>query len=290
VVVVAAGNGGRTTATSGYGTINAPGNDPYVITVGAMKDNGTSSRSDDLMTTYSSKGPTLLDHIVKPDLVAPGNLTVSNMPATATLYTTYPANVVSPGYFSLSGTSMATPVVTGAALLMLDQNGGLSPDLIKARLMKTSTKNFPAASTYTDPYSKVSYQIQYDIFAVGAGYLDIPNALQNGDRAWGAALSPTAVYNSSTKQVKIVTGSSVAWGNSMVWGSSQAWGNSAVWGTAVFASDDFSVAWGSSVIWGSDAGDGFSLIWGSDAGDFSLIWGSSTLQGETSKVCIWGEK
>jgi hypothetical protein len=50
------------------------------------------------------------------------------------------------------------------------------------------------------------------------------------------------------------------------------------------------VAWGSSVIWGSDAGDGFSLIWGSDAGDFSLIWGSSTLQGETSKVCIWGEK
>jgi serine protease AprX len=290
VVVVAAGNGGRTTATSGYGTINAPGNDPYVITVGAMKDNGTSSRSDDLMTTYSSKGPTLLDHIVKPDLVAPGNLTVSNMPATATLYTTYPANVVSPGYFSLSGTSMATPVVTGAALLMLDQNGGLSPDLIKARLMKTATKNFPPASTYTDPYTKVTYQIQYDIFAVGAGYLDITNALQSNDSAKGAALSPAAVYNASTQQVKIVTASSAALGSSVVWGSSVAWGNSVVWGSAVFASDDFSVAWGSSVIWGSDAGDGFSLIWGSDAGDFSLIWGSALIQVASSPVSITGER
>ena len=49
VVVVAAGNEGRNDSakTAGYATITAPGNDPYVITVGAMKDMGTSSRSDD---------------------------------------------------------------------------------------------------------------------------------------------------------------------------------------------------------------------------------------------------
>ena len=87
VVVVAAGNDGRNNSagTNGYGTIMAPGNDPYVITVGAMKTMGTYSRSDDLIASYSSKGPTLIDHIVKPDLVAPGNRVVSLHASTATL-------------------------------------------------------------------------------------------------------------------------------------------------------------------------------------------------------------
>jgi serine protease AprX len=63
VVVVAAGNEGRNDSahTDGYGTIAAPGNDPYAITVGAMKPMGTSTRADDLIASYSSKGPTLLD-------------------------------------------------------------------------------------------------------------------------------------------------------------------------------------------------------------------------------------
>ena len=79
VVVVAAGNDGRndSAGTSGYGTVNAPGNDPYVITVGAMKPMGTPSRIDDEIASYSSKGPTLFDHIVKPDIVAPGNQVIS---------------------------------------------------------------------------------------------------------------------------------------------------------------------------------------------------------------------
>ena len=67
-------NGGRidTAGTNGYGTIGAPGNDPLVITVGAMNTEGTATRNDDLMTTYSSKGPSVVDHVIKPDLVAPG--------------------------------------------------------------------------------------------------------------------------------------------------------------------------------------------------------------------------
>src|SRR6202140_4676296 len=77
VVVVAAGNNGRYQATNGYGTITAPGNDPYVITVGAMKPMGTPTRVDDLIASYSSKGPTALDAIAKPDILAPGNLLVS---------------------------------------------------------------------------------------------------------------------------------------------------------------------------------------------------------------------
>ena len=79
VVVVAAGNQGRNNmfGTDGYGTILSPANDPYVITVGAMSDMSTSNRSDDQLASYSSKGPAVVDHVVKPDLVAPGNQIIS---------------------------------------------------------------------------------------------------------------------------------------------------------------------------------------------------------------------
>ncbi len=76
------------------GTIAAPGNDPLAITVGAMNTEGTAQRGDDLMTTYSSKGPSLLDHIVKPDLVAPGNKIFSIRAPGSTLESLEPANIV----------------------------------------------------------------------------------------------------------------------------------------------------------------------------------------------------
>jgi serine protease AprX len=91
VVVVAAGNRGRDTSmgTHGFATIGAPGNDPAVITVGATRTMGTATRVDDAIASYSSKGPTLVDHLVKPDLVAPGNRLVSLRVAGSTLDTNY---------------------------------------------------------------------------------------------------------------------------------------------------------------------------------------------------------
>src|SRR3989454_11612665 len=63
VVVAAAGNQGRndSAGTNGYGTIAAPGNDPFAITVGAMKTANTPARGDDTIASYSSKGPTAFD-------------------------------------------------------------------------------------------------------------------------------------------------------------------------------------------------------------------------------------
>ena len=90
VVVVAAGNNGRYQPTDGYATVTAPGNDPYVLTVGAMKPMGTPTRVDDLIASYSSKGPTAIDAVVKPDLVAPGNLLVSLEAPGSTLYDAEP--------------------------------------------------------------------------------------------------------------------------------------------------------------------------------------------------------
>ena len=202
VVVVAAGNSGRDNSlgTHGYSMIGAPGNDPYVLTVGATRTRGTASRADDVKASYSSKGPSLIDHIVKPDLVAPGNRIASLRAPGSTLDTTHAefeegsVNGGTPQYYRLSGTSMATPVVAGAAALMLQQDPSLTPDKVKARLMKTAWKGFGLYSSSIDNYGAV-YSDQYDVFSYGAGYLDVQAALSNTEVAQGLALSPTAVYN-----------------------------------------------------------------------------------------------
>ena len=116
---------------------------------------------------------------------------------------TYPANAVPNGYyqttgplqpsndyFTLSGTSMAAPMVSGTAALMLQKDPALSPDTVKARLMKTATKAFPAFSSVTDPATGQTYISQYDIFTIGAGYLDAWAALNCSDTAAGVAASP----------------------------------------------------------------------------------------------------
>jgi serine protease AprX len=286
VVVAAAGNFGRirVNGSNGYGTVAAPGNDPLVLTVGAMKSMATYSRTDDQIASYSSKGPTTYDHVVKPDVVAPGNLVVSLDAHWSTLEGEFPGNEVTGNYtnhdyFTLSGTSMATPAVAGGVALMLQKDSTLTPDQVKARLMKTAYKTFPASTTATDPTSGQTFTSYYDLFTVGAGYVDLGAALANTDRtssAVGAALSPTANYNASTGAVTISNGNSSIAPSSVVWGTSVVWGSSVVWGTNVAGS---SVVWGTSVVWGSSVTSGFSVVWGASAGDAatSVVWGSSLL-------------
>ena len=79
--------------TQGYSTITAPGNDPYVITVGAMNTLGTLTINDDRVTSYSSKGPTLIDHVSKPDLVGPGTVSFPCKPKTVGWCRIIPATV-----------------------------------------------------------------------------------------------------------------------------------------------------------------------------------------------------
>src|SRR5207247_1545238 len=233
VVVAAAGNSGRDNSmgTGGYATITSPGNDPYVITVGAMKTEGSPVRSNSLIASYSSKGPTLLDHVVKPDIVAPGNRVVSlygpnfvnpipggSYYVSEALPQEYPQNLVTyayydgslntwsttNAYYTLSGTSMATPVVSGAAALLVQAQPKITPDQVKARLMKTAYKAFPVSSTVVDPVTLATYVSEYDIFTVGAGYLDVGAVLASSDLATGNGLSPTAVYVSTQTAVHLV--------------------------------------------------------------------------------------
>ncbi len=305
VVVASAGNLGR----SSYASILSPGNSPYAITVGAMKTMGTPARGDDLIASYSSKGPTWLDQTVKPDLVAPGNLMVSLLAPGSTLAKTYPQNVVpvssystrkngKSDYFTLSGTSMATPVVSGAAALLIQNDPSLTPDTVKLRLMESATKNFPASSVAVDPLTGIAYTSQYDVFTIGAGYLDIMGALASSDVATAGTQSRAVFYDSASGNAFIVedptsllatSGRMVAiWGTTSVSATSTVFGRVAIWGTSgitgTLAVSSRVAIWGTGAVWATSNLWGTSAIWGTDTD-----WNSVTVWGTTNRlVAVWG--
>src|SRR5215471_15060781 len=157
VVCVAAGNMGKdANGNQVYGGIHSPGIEPSAITVGAVNTFGTDARSDDGITTYSSRGPTRgywtdattgtrhYDNLIKPDLSAPGNKMIEAESAGCLLVTEYPSfdegvtTVTEHLQMRLNGTSMATPAVAGAVALMLQVNPALTPNMAKAILEYTA--------------------------------------------------------------------------------------------------------------------------------------------------------
>ncbi len=144
VVVAAAGNAGQTDGgVRIMGGVLSPGNSPYAITVGAIDTKGTTSRNDDTVAPYSSRGPTKFDFTVKPDLVAPGSRSCRSKRTGSYLPSTYPllhrAGVGNNAYMHLSGTSMAAPVVTAAAALLLQGTPSLTTAHVKMALQSGAT-------------------------------------------------------------------------------------------------------------------------------------------------------
>ena len=156
-VAVSASNRGP-----GPGTISKPGDDPFVITVGALDDRNTVGVGDDRLPDFSSRGPTAADGLSKPDVAAPGAHLASLRAIGSEIDTRFP-NYLDGTYRLGSGTSMATAVVSGTAALVSQANPGIAPDRVKYALAATARA---AAS--------------YDPLEVGAGEID----------AQAAALSP----------------------------------------------------------------------------------------------------
>jgi serine protease AprX len=293
VVVASAGNYGRTAdGIPIVGGIVSPGNSPAALTVGATNTLGTVQRSDDVMATYSSRGPTAVDGLLKPDLAAPGNRLVSTAALKSYLMQMYPDRVVSgqgqQSYIELSGTSMAAGVVSGAAALLLEARPGLTPAEVKAALQATSSAVAGAG-----------------LVEAGAGQINVAAALALVTGMVQEFLPTTTIGAEATVSAGITYGHTslrqfsslldsqgLAWGNILVWEDSTAVdGNILVWSNYVqlweqglpVSSPEI---WGNILVWGN------LLVWSNDAvrGDI-LVWGNKTVNGALlvwSNILVWG--
>ncbi|MDG1064940.1 MAG: S8 family peptidase [Luminiphilus sp.] len=163
-VVVAAGNDGPD-----WGTIGSPGNNPYVITVGAFTDSWTPGDGrDDYIPNFSSRGPTP-EGFIKPDFVAPGGHISGLIPPDSTLAMENPNYFLTSGEFVSTGSSQAAAVVSGLIALLLEIKPELSNDDVKC-LLTTSAQ--PALSR--------TGKLAYSPFIQGAGRVNGSRALTLG--------------------------------------------------------------------------------------------------------------
>ncbi|MDQ7789197.1 MAG: S8 family peptidase [Clostridia bacterium] len=154
VVCVAAGNNGPSSRT-----INSPGIEPVVITVGATDDRNTVPISDDRVAGFSSRGPTN-EGDVKPDVVMPGTNISSLRSPNSHMDKRHPETRVDRWHTVLSGTSMATPMCSGVVALLLEAEPALKPDQVKTRVMEATV------------------DLGFSVYAQGEGLVMAPNLVR----------------------------------------------------------------------------------------------------------------
>ncbi|MCC7416383.1 MAG: S8 family peptidase, partial [Acidobacteria bacterium] len=290
VVVAAAGNRGKNAqGEPQYGAISAPGNAPWVLTVGATSTNGSADRSDDTMASFSSRGPTYLDWAAKPDLTAPGVSSYSLSVPGSTLYNLNPKALLGgilatafPPYMALSGTSMAAPVVSGTVALMLQANPSLTPNAVKAILQYTAEN-----------------REGYNALTEGAGFLNAVGAVRlakfYASAQPGASLpiqqmwSKQLLWGNHRLRYGVLDPNANAFSVGTNWGVAHADnGDNIVWGTACGAGDCDNIVWGTAddgdnIVWGT-ADDGDNIVWGTaDDGD-NIVWGTA----DEGDNIVWG--
>ena len=282
IVVASAGNNGKDAeGRQVLGSITTPGNAPSVITVGALNTWNTSWGSDDTVTSYSSRGPTRFDMLMKPDVVAPGNKIVSLEAAGSYLAAQYPSlHVAGSGtnaFRMMSGTSMAAAMVSGGVALLLESSPALTVRDLKVALQVSATPmpsegliaagtgrvNLYAARKFALPEellgllptSNISGELVsgsgLTYLATGAK-LDQTNAGQAGLRVFGMI--------DIRKQPWWLSRSGTAGASQLVWGDYSTWtyDQQLVWG------DQLMHVGGSQLVWGDQVFNpsGQQLVWG----------------------------
>jgi serine protease AprX len=255
-----------------------------VITVGALDTQGTAERSDDRVASFSSRGPTLYDLVLKPDVVAPGARIVSARAVGSTLAVRYPERHVGgagpDGYLQLSGTSMAAGVVSGSVALLLEGEPRLTPR--RAKLVLRATSEFLPGE---------------GLVGGGAGSVNLLRAARSGaaerdslSRSVEAGLPGYRKLSLAQEQTSLSDQDVLATvlsdyfrGRSRTTGRSRLSNDRMSWD-----SDVDTIIWGSTadtIIWGSTAD---TIVWGSAAD--TIVWGSAAdtiVWGSAADTIVW---
>jgi serine protease AprX len=296
VVVVSAGNYGR--AANGapvLGGITSPGNSPFAITVGALDTAGTVDRSDDRVAPYSSRGPTKYDFAVKPDVVAPGSGLVSLESQRSYISTKYPqfhvAGRGSNAYMRLSGTSMASGVVSGGVALLLDANPNLTPAQVKIAL-QASARFMPEEGLIGAGAGSVNFSSAERMTRSGLLSSLLNNLLgQYGGPAYrdkgglngliDRVYDRTGIRLLSLLDLNILWGSAdeAEWSVLHLLGLSNPIGSAApnyvVWGNVAGWSSSYYVVWGNTI----QSPEGQYVVWGNnDVYSEYVVWGNGFVE------------
>ncbi|MDP3719450.1 MAG: S8 family peptidase [Acidobacteriota bacterium] len=273
VVVTAAGNMGINPLTSqpGFGGVGVPCNAPSAVCVGALDTKGTPEFADDRVADFSSRGPSRFDLLAKPEMVADG-VNVISLSAKGSKLSGNLNRLVkgsqekrTSSYLLLSGTSMASPRVAGAAALMLTANPNLSANAVKLALQFTA-RVVPGVDT----------------LAQGAGALNIGGAVQ-----MAAIINPAATVGENWLTAALPTsnvdrnGQVVTWGNRVVYGDRfmpddaasvrmARWDDNIVWGFDTLADN---IVWGNDIVWGN-CDECQNIVWGNAWDEENIVWGS----------------
>jgi serine protease AprX len=253
-VVTSAGNAGPSN-----GTILSPGDDPLVITVGALDDMAQPVVADDEMTNFSSVGPTSPDGWVKPDLVTSGRSVVSLAAPGSTIYDDYPSARIGSGNFVGSGTSFSTAITSGAAALILADDPSLTPDQLKARLLGTTNAG-PVGNPFVDGHGALNAYA-----AATAGPMDLEQS----------ALSLPSILPGTTVSLTLTGSSADSW-------------NASLWVGVSWPQGSGGSAWNGSG-WNGSAWNGFaweSRAW-NNGGWNGAAWNGQTWSGSAWDGSAW---
>ena len=261
VVVVSASNLGPEP-----GTVSKPGDDPWVITVGATDDRGTPGLGDDTLPNFSARGPTAADGLAKPDVAAPGGHIVSLRAPGSEIDTRFP-QYIDGAYRKGSGTSMSTAVVSGAAALMLQRNPSWTPNRVKYALSSTaraaaSDDAMAVGSGVIDSYGAAFNAPAGD---ANAG-LDRSNGMGSLDASRGdvlvAADNPEQTVVSGVLTLQLLTFNPIeytglpwtplTWTLSQWYGAS--WWGASWWGASWYGASWWGASWYGASWWGEPSG------------------------------------
>ncbi|MFT6700516.1 MAG: serine protease AprX [Pseudomonadales bacterium] len=284
VVITSAGNSGQNDMS-----ITSPGNNPYIITVGAVTDSYTPfDFNDDRVTTFSSTGPTV-EGFVKPEVVAYGGhvaAKLDNQYASGQFF----ENLKGQAYQEISGTSQASAVVSGIAALILQNDPSLSPDDVKCRIissakMAVAQNDQMAFSPFEQGHGMVN---AYDaVTSTKTGCANRGLNIQDDIAGLTHYAGPARLADNGSFEIRFPSGlvmsEGTQWGDAGMFAEGTQWGDAGMfsegtqWGDAGMFSEG--TQWGDAGIlaegmrWGNAGMFAEGTQWG-DAGIFAESWDS----------------